>query len=573
MSGDLSVAVDGSALAYIEDRVKGLFGKDQAKVDWNHRLSRRMRLALEQAKYVKCVGMDSPVPIDAIYQPLSLCTKSEIRRTAVAKTLRTDVHKLLQNRSDAIIYAGPGRGKSTLLNWLYCHLQKSPDYDPFLFILRSENAVEDLGDFVSRLAGQKHTHKKRPVLFVDGYDEISEGSRKAVSTALADFRSADLGNFYLTCRTFYDIYDLKVSNYQLSEFDRNDVVNFINSFARSYCVEIDADSLVKHLEGRGFWMFASHPLMLTLICILKTGPLPELPNRSIDLLGRAFETLTLRWDQQRGIHRQSAIPPIDGYDRIRILKRVAFKMRSLIVSRESMEIHVGEYLRLIRRPKVDARTLLQEIAQWYGVLVPTEESNWQFIHRSVQDYLAAQFWLESGRFDPMKVERWNYRAAYAACISGDATPSMVRALTATEDIQTFTECLYNQAPYRSEDVARAVIVHFAKFRPFTHERFPSRLTVETNQDFFDLCPDSLLVDMLEAAVHNRYANDDHGDSRRFEPNDVVVGYTFEELRRRKCKIKKETLRDDLKLFYGSANFTIQIGIERPIIFQSSEVLG
>jgi hypothetical protein len=572
LSGDLSVSLEGSALAYIEDRVKALFGKDQATVGWNQLLARRMRLALEQARWVKCVGMDSPVAIDAIYQPLSIRIGMQ-GRSPSSRALQTDVLKLMQRSADAVIFAGPGRGKSTLLNWLYCHLQNSPTYDPFLFILRSENAVDDLESFVARLVQRKPATKKRPILFVDGYDEVNESTRKAVSNILADFRAEGVGNFYLTCRTFYDVYELKVSNYQLSEFSREDVVRFISSFATAYDVKIDAEALARQLEERELWTFAAHPLMLTLICILKTGPLPELPHRSIDLLGRAFETLTLRWDQQRGIHRQSAIP-VDGYDRIRILRRVAFKMRSLIVSQESMETYVREYLRLIHRPKVDARTVLQEIAQWYGVLVPTEESRWQFIHRSIHDYLAAQFWLESGRFDPSKVEKWNYRAAYAACISGDATPSMVRALHSTEDIQAFSECLYNQAPFRSDEVAQAVISHFGRFRPFTHERLGSRLTVETTQDFFHLCPDSFLVDMLEAAFLNRNAGDHLRDSRRFEPHDVIVAYSLDELRQRKAKLKPEYLQRDLKVFYGSSDFTMQIGLGKdPTIFTLKQILA
>jgi hypothetical protein len=53
---------------------------------------------------------------------------------------------------DGIIFAGPGRGKSTLLNWLYCGLQKDQAYCPFLFILRTEGAIADLKEFVERIA-------------------------------------------------------------------------------------------------------------------------------------------------------------------------------------------------------------------------------------------------------------------------------------------------------------------------------------------------------------------------------------------------------------------------------------
>ena len=104
--------------------------------------------------------MDSPVPIDKIYQPLSLRIGAHTREYS-NRILQINVLKLLDKNSDAVIFAGPGRGKSTLLNWLYCHLQASPTYDPFLFILRSENSVDDLEKLVAMLV-QRGPGKKRP---------------------------------------------------------------------------------------------------------------------------------------------------------------------------------------------------------------------------------------------------------------------------------------------------------------------------------------------------------------------------------------------------------------------------
>src|ERR1035438_10744685 len=122
MSGDFSVNVDPALIAYLEDRIKGVFGRDAASERRSARLTRRMRLALEQARSVKCVGMDRPIAIQAIYQPIGLQTDFTERSHT---RLDTDIHRLMAVRdsktkelvgTDGIIYAGPGRGKSTLLN-------------------------------------------------------------------------------------------------------------------------------------------------------------------------------------------------------------------------------------------------------------------------------------------------------------------------------------------------------------------------------------------------------------------------------------------------------------------------
>src|ERR1017187_2688656 len=580
MSGDFSVNVDPALIAYLEDRIKGVFGRDAASERRSARLTRRMRLALEQARSVKCVGMDRPIAIQAIYQPIGLQTDFTERSHT---RLDTDIHRLMAVRdsktkelvgTDGIIYAGPGRGKSTLLNWLYVQLQRDSEYCPFLFILRTENAVSDLKDFVEHVVSKRLRTAKghRPLLLVDGYDEVTEDERKVVSAALMEYRATGSGNFFLTCRTFYDVYDLKVANYWLSPFRREDVLRFVESFSQCYEVSIDPVSLVEQLEHRDLWECPRHPLMLTLICILKTGPLPELPHRSIDLLARAFDTLTFRWDQQRGIHRKPSVP-LDSYDHIKILMRVAFKMRSLIVSRESIETFVRQYLALIQKPHIDARTVMQEIAQWYGVLVPTSEERWQFLHRSIHDYLAARFWLETGRFDPTKVKDWNYRAAYAACISGDATKSIVLALRTTENIQAFSECLYNKAPFIPEEAARAVLEHFERFRPFTHHRSRSWLTVESPQEFFGLASNQFLDALQTVAVAGRSPARDSSDLMRYEAHDVLAGYVLGEFRRRRLKVKDDYLVRQLHVAFDSSEFHLQLGIEKPVHFLLREVIG
>ena len=477
---------------------------------------------------------------------------------------------------DGIIFAGPGRGKSTLLNWLYIHLRTNPEYVPFLFLLRTENAVSDLTEFVHRIASRKQKvgqRGQRPLLLVDGYDEITEEARKATSAALMEFKALGVGRFFLTCRTFYDVYDLNtVSNFWLNEFSAEDARKFVAAFGLSYEVAMDADELIRQLEARDLQEFVRHPLMLTLVCILKTGPLPELPRRSLDLLGRAFDTLTLRWDQQRGIHRHAQVP-LDGSDRVKILMRVAFRMRVLIVSQESLESFVNQYLKLIQRRHIDARKVLIEIAQWYGVLVPNSEHKWQFIHRSIHDYLAARHWIESGRFDANKVDNWNYRAAYATCLSPDATTGMVCALRKTSNIQTFSECLFNQAPFDVERVARAVLEHFECFQPFTRYRSRTWLTVETSQDFFELASDDFLYALLAVCMTGRNQEFDSYSDARYTPHDVLIAYSLAEFKVRSRRANRDdVLVHRLRNVFGS-DFQFQIRIEQPnLMFRLREIV-
>jgi hypothetical protein len=58
----------GSAVPYIIDRTMAVFGKDVASAEWKVNIERIVRLSVEQASTVQCVGMARPIPIADIYQ-------------------------------------------------------------------------------------------------------------------------------------------------------------------------------------------------------------------------------------------------------------------------------------------------------------------------------------------------------------------------------------------------------------------------------------------------------------------------------------------------------------------------
>src|SRR5262249_52711834 len=120
------ISIDlGSAVPYIVDGLLGVFGKDSVSVEWKAKIQRLVKLSVEQASYVQCVGMAKPIPISDIYQPTDLIRPD-------LDDPRTTITILLKQGMDAIIFAGPGRGKTTLLHWMYMQLCQSRETTPLL---------------------------------------------------------------------------------------------------------------------------------------------------------------------------------------------------------------------------------------------------------------------------------------------------------------------------------------------------------------------------------------------------------------------------------------------------------
>ena len=110
------------------------------------------------------------------------------------------------------------------------------------------------------------------------------------------------------------------------------------------------NSHVRFLEGLG-------AVMLALVCILKTGPLPRLPQNSIGLIRRALDPLTFRWDEQKGIARVGEMP-LDGEERIRCLMRIAFRFGKPYGPESVAFAAAQEHLRFIQRSDVSASRLM-----------------------------------------------------------------------------------------------------------------------------------------------------------------------------------------------------------------------
>ena len=206
------------ALLYLEEKAKRFFGKDAASVEASKWLSSLQNTALVQTRAVQCVGMHKPVPFDDIYQPTSLVIKGVLQRrqetyayetnvsrsiiaSRVASYRAVNVESFLASPDDAVIFAGPGWGKSTFLHYIFRRFLDSSNVFPMLITLRRPTAVDDLNRFVEtveRIAKRRKDHEL--LLLVDGYDEIGLSQQRLVSEALLCFQGYKVGKFYLTCR-------------------------------------------------------------------------------------------------------------------------------------------------------------------------------------------------------------------------------------------------------------------------------------------------------------------------------------------------------------------------------------
>jgi len=492
--GGLDINV-GDALPYLVNQFLELIGEDGNTRLTARELRLQQQIAIKDSSTIQMVGMPDPVPFPDIYEPVKL-EKSGFEYDAI---------EVVRALSNAVVFGLPGTGKTTVIHSMFQEALKSSVTIPLLFTLRRAHAVENLQFVISALEENGKAIKKlkphRFTLFLDGYDELSERGRKRVSEYLTRFNALDCGNYIVSCRSHYDVYDLKLSRYTIGSLNRDiSAKRFVENFGRIFNTRLDADKLLAELDKRGFASFYAHPLLLTLVCLLKVHlPNVDLPANTVSLLTDAVNMLAFRWDLSMGTTRES-LAKIGGHERLNCLMRIASSQREPTY-REDRAIDIAsEHLRLMHRKDVDPRQLLIEIARFYGLFVPVHAGWWDFVHRTIQDYLAARFNVETGQFGrSTHTHHFEFREAYAACLNPDsATDFMVRALGSAPNMMAFHECIHNHAAYDSEAISGPLVNRYLKNKSqIEGTKNADWLRIDIQDDWLLNAPTELLAHCLE----------------------------------------------------------------------------
>ena len=196
------------------------------------------------------------------------------------------------------------------------------------------------------------------------YDELSLKDRRRVSEALLKYQALDIGRFFLSCREYYQVFQLAAREVRIDGFTLEDKYRFVRAFLSAYQSKLDPKEVVDDFESRGFSEFLSHPLLLALACILKTSRASVQSESATRLLERALDVLCYRWDEQKGLDRH-AVTPLDGKDRIQVLKRIAYVAKSAHVPHVRDQCDVKIDARLQYCVEVDQDGIAAE-QRWEG---------------------------------------------------------------------------------------------------------------------------------------------------------------------------------------------------------------
>lgn len=349
-----------------------------------------------------------------------------------------------------LIRGAPGSGKTTLLHWLAVTASRS-GFDgelrewngsvPFLLTLRRhtegplpapEALVGAVAPMNAALQPPGWAHRVlaegRGLLLVDGVDEVAESRRNVVRVWLRQLlREFPTTRVVVTSRPAAAgrdwLRELGFATAVVEQMTPTEVRVFLHRWHQAAADAAQADAttlpcpveelpryeaaLVAHLEtAPHLRTLAANPLLCALLCALNLDRHTQLPRDRMGVYRAALEMLLERRDAEREITADTP-PVLDARDKATVLRGIAWWL-----SLEGRaDLPVDRALDLLRSTlsgmptiTIAAEELLRHLLARSGVIREPAVDRVDFVHRTFQEYLAAQEAADSGHVG-MLVER------------------------------------------------------------------------------------------------------------------------------------------------------------------------
>jgi Leucine-rich repeat (LRR) protein len=406
----------------------GLDGGEAAAFDQQYRRDVARKLDQLELFGISSAESRSRYSLTVAYLTLTASARVEDRGEEGEGQVSLPVDAALGSRRRVLVRAEAGLGKTTLLQWLAVNSARRSFRDeladwndsvPFLLILRRfvDRDLPSIAEFT--LAINQHARPPEgwvreqlrngsALVLVDGVDELPEEKREAAREWLADLVAA-----YPEARYVATSRPPAVSEDWLGEAEFEPVAlepmsvpaisifidHWHEAVAETLSTEEEGEELARLAlsltdrvrERRAIRNLASTPLLCAMLCALNRERRAEIPSERIELYRIALEMLLERRDAERRV--RADIPDLGRREK-EILLRV-FALWLLNNSRSDAAIEdlvnlVDDRLPGMPRVKASAEEVTENLLLRSGLLRQPVEGRVDFIHRTFQEYLAAQ---------------------------------------------------------------------------------------------------------------------------------------------------------------------------------------
>jgi hypothetical protein len=407
-----------------------------------HALTIYLQRYSERYGQIRLLGMSEPMLLKEIYTDVQMVDPTFLRQWKSQEDLekafrrgsrrnflpknvsRKDGMELANETQFLNVLGQPGAGKSTFLRRIgleallpaeertfnhccvpvYVELKRSKAQRVSLpEIIRHEFASFGFPTGFSDLALR---HGKLLVL-LDGLDEVPSDNLDNVIEDIREFVDTNsLNRFITSCRTaFYKTWFTRFTDVVLADFNEEQIKAFLRNWFRS---PMDRErktdekfwDMLNRPENHATLELAGRPLLLTFICLFHDETLSLPANRS-DLYEGAFRILLEKWAAEKRIRNDPICHGLTTKWEILLLEQIAgpaFVENKIFFTENELTDEIDHFLHKdLNAPDVEGRDVMEAIEIQQGLLVKRAQNVYSFSHLTLQEYLAARYFLNTGK--------------------------------------------------------------------------------------------------------------------------------------------------------------------------------
>lgn len=339
------------------------------------------------------------------------------------KEKKIRIEKLI-NKTEChlVILGGPGAGKTTTVKKICQSLlfdDKIEDYSfPILINLRDLSSEQTIysklkdilgiriilkndGEKKQTLIEDKELRIKyvnayldslKAIIILDGLDEVNPLKIRSLGQ---EIKSLILNLRYslviVTSRSAS--YDLDIDNsieYELCNLNKSQISKFVHKWFDN---EKYAEKFLSEISKSKFYDFSLKPISLAHLCAIyeRTKKFYDKPK---SIYKKLVRILIEEWDEQRDIIRESNYSDFDNERKFDFLSHLAYDLTIRFDKKIYFEddlkdsfLNINESFGL---PKNQCLKVVREVEAHTGILIQSSFETFEFVHKSMQEYLAAE---------------------------------------------------------------------------------------------------------------------------------------------------------------------------------------
>lgn len=391
---------------------------------------------------------DIYVELDTYLMPL---------RTHFSEAERTSIKPLLTalfcDNRHAVVLGQPGAGKTTSMKKLCANffngLIDTPYNFPILIRFRDLNVKGNqniIRGFLHKLlaisvessdstpaetseAWIKESiytviNELKPVIILDGFDELQTQQQK--SAVLEELRqltcSCRQAKIIITCRTGEFNFNLDfTSDFEISSLTQEQILIFANKWIVD---KQKANNFVESINSSPFSDTVIKPLSLAHLCAIyeRTGNIPDRPKT---VYKKVVNLMLEEWDEQRSIKRESRYAMFEADRKFEFLSHLSYHLTvrgsTAIFNQQQLIEAYSAICKNFGLPEEQSALAANEIESHTGLFLQTGYLQYEFAHKSLQEYLTAEYLVKLPTLERVKkhIELLGAELAIATSISSN----------------------------------------------------------------------------------------------------------------------------------------------------------